>query len=517
VSDGRRLTLGAERVGIADVVAASGGATEIVLSDAARGRIARSREIVARYAAGPEPIYGLNTGLGGNLGHRVPVAEVEAFQTQILRGRMIGVGGPLPLPLCRAALFCRIVELASGATGTSPEAIDTLVAMANRDVIPVLPRFGSIGAADMGIVTHMIAVAVGAGEAWMAGERMPGAAALARAGIAPVTLRAKDGLGLVSHGSVGTATAALALHRAGELLAEQAGVAALSFEGFRANPSILDARLQALRPAAGQAEAAALMRRWLDGSWLHGPDGPDKIQDALCFREIAPVLGTALAALRTAVVDLETELNGVTCSPAVLLDEGVMLSSPNFHPSSLTLALEALAIALTHLASGSALRTAKLMTGSLSGLPKYLSPVGGGSAGYVSLQKTAGGLYADLRRHATPTLLDAFAVSDTVEDMAAFALLSARKLQDQLEPLAWLSAIEATVAAQAVDLRGVADRLAPATASLHGAIRDAVPTLREDRPPGADVTAARAVLDGGVMRDHAARLASPQDLSDASR
>jgi histidine ammonia-lyase len=492
--------LGGDAVKIAEVAALSLDGGQVVLSAQARRAIAESQDIVARHVESEGAVYGLNTGLGGNLDHRVPRLEIEAFQVQILRGRMIGVGAPLQRRLCRAALLCRIIELSSGRTGVSEQAIDVLIAMFNRGVTPVVPRYGSISASDIGLVAHLAAPAVGLGEAWFKGKRMAGAAALAAAGIEPARLQAKDGLGLVSHGAVTSASAALALTAIGDLLVEQAAVAALAFEGYRGNPSIFDPRLHAVRPAAGQVAAAQRMRRMLRGSYLYEAGAPAKIQDALCFREIAPVMGTAMAAHAAAVAELEIELNGVTCSPLVLLETEQVLSSPNFHPSSLALALDALTIALTHAASASALRICKLMTHGFSGLPRYLSPAGGGSAGYVSLQKTAGALYAEIRLRATATLLDALAVSDMVEDMAPNAFLASRKLEEQLAPLRYLSAIEAAVGAQAVDLREVATKLAVGPRRVHAAIRRKVPPLEQDREPGRDVEAARLALDSRGLR-----------------
>jgi histidine ammonia-lyase len=162
----------------------------------------------------------------------------------------------------------------------------------------------------------------------------------------------------------------------------------------------------------------------------------------------------------------------------------------------MALALDALSIALAHAAWASALRICKLMTASLSGLPKYLSPVGGGSAGYVSLQKTAGALYAEIRARTAPAMLDSLPVSDAVEDMAPLAFLAVRKLGEQLPALRYLSAIEATVATQALDLRGGVETAGPAARLVYGAVRAQVPRLEDDREPASDVELARAALDG---------------------
>lgn len=488
------VEIGARRLSLDDMIHLARPGTRLTLASVARERIRLSRDIVARHAAGDAPIYGLNTGLGGNLGHRIPADEIAAFQHQIVRGRAVGVGPSIAEDIARAGLLARLIELASGATGVSEHAIDALVALYNAGVTPVVPCFGSIGLSDMGLVAHLIGIIIGEGEAIHAGERLPAREALSRAGLSPITLEPKDGLGLISHGAITTATAGRALHAARRLIDRHAAITALSFEGYRANPAIFDARLHALRPAAGQEDAAARFRSLLAGSYLHAkPDG-QKIQDALSFRDVAPVLGALDHALGFAITQWEIEFNGVVSSPVVLLETGDMASAPNFHPAALALALDSLAIALAHWASASALRLSKLMTGSLSGLPKYLSPVGGGSAGYVTLQKTAMSLYTDIRHATAPAMLDVLPVSDTVEDMAPHTLLSARKLTTQVEALRYLAAIEWVVAAQAVDLRGVAAHLATATGALHGELRAVLPMLQADRPPGADVETAARLL-----------------------
>jgi len=265
-------------------------------------------------------------------------------------------------------------------------------------------------------------------------------------------------------------------------------------EGYAANPAILDPRLAAARPAPGQVEAAAALRDALAGSALLAPGAARSLQDALCFRLAAPVLGAAMAALRQAEAVLETEINGATTTPLVLVEAGEILSSPNFHAPALTLALDALAAALAHAADASALRICKLMTHRFSGLPAYLSPVGGRSAGYVSLQKTAGDLLAEIRGAALSPGMGALAVSDTVEDLAPLTLHAVRRLDRQWTPLRYLQAIEALAAAQATDLRGLAP-LGTGTAPLHAAIRARVPPLAEDREPAIDVEAVAEVLD----------------------
>ena len=487
------------RITLQGFTAAVDGRARFALTPEARARIAAARAVVDAHAAAPEPVYGLNTGLGANLGHRVAPADMAAFQAQILRGRAAGVGPVLPERTCRAALLARAIGAARGAAGLSPPVVDLMLAMLDRGVAPALPTHGSIGAGDLVLGAHMGLALIGEGQAWADGRLGPAAEALGAAGLAPAMLAPGDALALASHSAVAAALAAEAAARARALLTLAQGAAALSVEGYAANPGIFDARVNALRPAAGQEAAAAWFRAALAGSAIE--DGlPRAIQDALSFRTLAPVFGAAserVAALARAV---EVELNGASESPAVLPgDPPAMRSTPNFHAADLALALDAAAIAVVPMATASAQRVVKLMAPGLSGLARFLSPEGGASAGMVALQKTAAALLAEVQRHAAPTP-GAMAVSEMVEDVAPQTPLAARKLMDQLDAWRWMVGIEALVAAQAVDLRGP-DALGAAGRALHGAIRAAVPPLGADRPTGGEVGAAlAAVEEPAVMR-----------------
>lgn len=494
------LAIGDAPVGLAALAAACDGDAHVALTEAARARVAAARRVVDKYAAGSEPIYGLNTGLGGNVGFRLDPAAIAAFQVQMIRGRTIGMGAPFPLPVARAALLCRIIGLAQGGAGVSPAVLDLLVAMFNGGVTPMIPGRGSIGAGDLGLCAHIGAVVIGHGEAWFGGQVLPGAEALAAAGLAPATLGAKDGLGLLNASAVTCGHAARVLTELRDLLAVSLTAAALAGEGYAANPAIFDARLAAARPAAGQAAAAALFRGLLAGSYLYEPGSPRAIQDALCFRVLAQIAGPAIEALRAAVDAVETEINAAADNPLVLADDGLILSTANFHTPAIALAFDTLAIALCHLATASAQRVIKLMTPHLSGLPKYLSPIGGASAGLNPLQKTVAALHAELRLRATPASLDSLPVSDTVEDHAPQTPLTVRKLEEQLLPFRMMVAIEAMAAAQAVDLRG-ARPLGAATKVLYDAVRARMPVLTEDRETGPDADLVlNAITDPALAR-----------------
>jgi histidine ammonia-lyase len=494
-----RHLIGADPLTLGQVVALAEGAEPIFLAPQAKERVQRARAVVDRHAAGDAPVYGLNTALGGNLGYRLGPDEVASFQVQLIRARCIGVGEPLPVPVCRAALLCRIAGLAQGGAGISPDVLDLLVAMFNAGITPVVPGRGSIGAGDLGLCAHLAAACISLGEAWLGGTRVTGAQALHAAGLAPARLGPKDGLALINANAVSCGHAVFVLAELAGLLVLAAATAALAMQGYQANPRIFDPDLSRARPATGQARAAAWFARLLKESSLHMTGHARSIQDALSFRVAAPVFGTVLGAFETAVQAVETDINAAADNPLVLPDRDEILSTANFHSPSVALAFDTMAIALAHLATASAYRVTKLMTPQLSGLPRYLSPVAGASAGFNPLQKTAAALHGEIRLRATPASLDALPVSDGVEDHAPQTPLTIRKLAEQLVPLRLLVAIEAMVAAQAVDLREGAS-VSPATRILYDAVRADVPMLTDDRETGPDAMKVAARLgDAGLL------------------
>jgi histidine ammonia-lyase len=496
----QKLQLDGSHVSLAQFVELADGPVSISVAPLIRKRLMRAREIVAQYAASDQPVYGLNTGLGGNLPHRIEPGDIPAFQAQLLLGRNAGVGPHLPEWISRAAWLSRIIGASRGASGLSLATFDLMLAMVERGLSPAVSTYGSIGTSDLVLAAQMGASLIGEGEIWDSGVCRPSAEALHAHGLSPIELAPKDGLALASNSSLSIALAARSLRDARGTMDLAQAVTALSGEGYGMNPAIFEARIHALRPAAGQEQAATWFRAALEGSSLYASGAPRSIQDALSFRVVAPLFGASRTALAQAEKETEIELNGAADNPAVLLDTSEMLSTPNFHTPALALALDTLAIAHMHLATASAQRILKLMNPQLSGLPKYLSPVGGASAGLLPLQKTVAALLAEIRLHAQPASLDAISVSEMVEDVAPQTPLAARKLATQIDLFQWLIAIEALVAAQAVDLRKPKS-LGRVTKMLHNAIRSLAPPLHEDRATGPDVASVRQAINSGKLRN----------------
>ena len=452
-----------------------------------RARLADARRVVDAAAAGAAPVYGLNTGLGANLGHRIAPADIAAFQHQLIAGRAVATGAPLPERIGRAVLLARILSACAGHSGMSLPVFDHLCAVFGAGLSPAVPRYGSIGAGDLTQNAVWALALLGQGQIWVDGVLTEAGAALAKAGLAVPELQPKDAMALINHGGLSAALAADALFQARLNLRMSRAATVMSYAGYGANRDIFLPQINALRRAPGQAEVAA----WFTAQMPEAETTPRRIQDALSFRVVAPVLGAAQEACARAEAIWQDEANGTSDSP-VVLGAQAMVSTPNFHAPALALALDHVALAMAMVANGAVQRIQRMMAPDLTGLPKYLSPVGGASAGLVPVQKTAAALLGDVRRHAMPGALDPAPVSDAVEDMAAMTPAAALKLGEQGVPFALLCGAEAVVAAQAMDLRGALP--AGLAGALHAALRAEVAMVQEDRPLGGDVDVAARVL-----------------------
>ncbi|MFI5472634.1 histidine ammonia-lyase [Streptomyces cacaoi] len=501
-----------------DVVAVARHGARVVLADEVLPRLTRDRAVVDDVVDRQVPTYGLTTGLGARSSYALPRAELERFSVRTVRGRANAVGEPLPVPVVRAAVLARVNGIAGGGSGVRPEIPRLLVDMLNARVHPVIPEVGSIGASDLCQMAHVGLVVIGEGGAEFAGEVLDGGTALRRAGLTPATLGPRDGHVLCSASPLAAGVGALVLHEAAAVLTLAQAVTALTYEGFRANTSPLDARVLGLRPAPGQARAAAGLRALLAGGELGDPRNARRVQDPVSLRCAAQVHGALHTALDFADAALRPELNGCGDNPVVLngcgdnpvvladsgddpvvpagnsdnpvipAGSGEILSSGNFHTPALALAFDTLALALTQTASVSAERMRRLLEPAVSGLPANLSPYGPERSGFAPLAKTAQALVAEIRMLSVPVSTDPRHGADAVEDDSTNAALGARRLTTILARLRHLLAVEAVVATQAVDL-AAPSALGRGPALLHHAIRAIVPRLDDDRPCGVDVEA----------------------------
>jgi histidine ammonia-lyase len=494
------VTLGSARVAIDDVVAVARGGARVALAPEVAPRLAAAHAVVERLVHAGTPIYGVNSALGANVGERIEAADLAPFQSAAIRARAVAIGPPYDRESVRAMLFARAASLAVGGAGVSPAVVDALIALLNARVHPRVPRYGSIGVADLPQLSHLALPLIGEGEAEVDGALIAGRDALARAGLAPLALGPKDAIALVSANSATVGRAALVLHDALALLEQWNAAVALSYEGFRANPSPLDLRVVRARPAPGQVAIARTLRALLAGSALFQPGAARRVQDPLSLRCVPQVHGALSWMLRQSSQQVKLELNCAGDSPLVLVDDGEMLSTSNFHVPALALALDAAAIAFAQAASLAAERCIRFMSPAMTALPLQLTRHGPLESGFATIQKPATALCNEIRLRANPGSLDFLPVSEGVEDHAPMTLGCVEKLAEIVARARYLVAIECIVAAQAVDLRGLAaDTLGAGARAVYERTRREVAPLDHDRPLGADIDRIERVVAAGGL------------------
>jgi len=491
------ITLGAEALAIGDVVAIARGRQRVELAESARDHMARARDVVERFSREDRPVYGLTRGLGGRVVHEIGKEARTGFSRIVVLARACGGEPFLANDVVRAALVARASSMAQGGAGVRPLIVETQCAMLNAGVHPLVPSIGSAGASDLALLANLALPVIGEGRADYQGEVLSGAEAMKRAGIATVEPLEKEGLALCSANSVSAGLGALVLHDATHLAELADAIAVLSFEAFRANPSPIDPRVVRARAAPGQARAALSLRQKLAGSRLFEPGQPQRVQDPISLRCVSHVHGSLRAAIDFCAPNVLIELNGAGDNPVVLADDDEILSTGNFHTPAMAVAFDALALAISQVATIGAQRIARMMRNDLTGLPDGLTRHGTTHAGVALMSLTSEILAKEIHMKAQPaSLFDSMGYP--VEDHAPNTLATVRKAGEALRLLEQVMACELIASAQAFDLRK-ADVVAPVAQALRDKLREAVAFVDEDRSLTADLAAMTALLRDGAF------------------
>jgi histidine ammonia-lyase len=470
------------------------------LAPSAREKMAASRRVVEQAVAAEQPIYGVSTGFGPLSDVFVGAADRAALQRNLLRSHAAGVGPPIGQAETRATMLLRANVLAKGCSGVRVEVVELLCELLNRGVHPVIPEQGSVGASgDLAPLAHLALVLIGEGEAEYRGQPLRGAEALARAGLTPLSLKAKEGLALIN-GTCGlTGIGALALARAERLLTLADLAAAMTLEALRGSFVPFDPRLQAVRPHPGQAATARNLRAILEDSEVnrsHRDCG--KIQDAYSLRCIPQVHGGVRDALTAARATLSVELNAATDNPLVFADSGEILSGGNFHGHPVGLALDFLGLAMAGLCGIAERRIERLVNPLFSELPPFLVRASGLHSGFMVAQIAAASLVSEAKLLASPATVDSIPTSGGKEDFVSMGWLAARKAARIVDIFASVLGLEFLCAAQGLDfLRPL--RPGRGAAAAHAIIREHVPHLSEDRSLRPDLAVILPLLDDGKL------------------
>ncbi len=464
--------------------------------------VQRSAETIDAIIAKGDPVYGVNTGFGKLASVRIDREDLARLQRNIVLSHAAGVGEPMPLPVARLMLALKATSLAQGASGIRPETLALLQAMIERDVIPLVPAQGSVGASgDLAPLSHMACAMLGIGEAFLAGERMPADEALRRAGLVPVELGAKEGLALLNGTQFSTANALAGLFAIEDVFRAALVAGALSVEAARGSDTPFDPRIHTLRRHRGQIDVAAALRGLLQGSAIRAShlENDERVQDPYCLRCQPQVMGAALDVMRQAAATLADEANGVSDNPLVFADTGEVLSGGNFHAEPVAFAADMLAMAVCEIGSLSERRLAMLVDPALSGLPAFLTPRPGLNSGFMIPQVTAAALVSENKQRAYPASVDSIPTSANQEDHVSMAAHGARRLGEMARNAAHVVGIELLAAAQGCDFHAPL-RSSDTLEAARAALRALVPTLDDDRHMHPDLLAATGlVVDGGLV------------------
>ncbi|MCJ7456463.1 histidine ammonia-lyase [Candidatus Bathyarchaeota archaeon] len=503
------VTLDGKTLTIEDVVRVSRRYERIELRESAREKIAKSREVLDELIKS-RIIYGINTGFGALSNTTIPPEDIEKLQLNLIRSHSTGIGPALPTDVTRAMMLLRANTLAKGLSGIRLPTLETLVAMINSRVHPIIPERGSVGASgDLAPLAHLALTLIGEGCAEYQGKGVNSSEALKAASISPVQLAAKEGLALINGTQMMTAIGALMVHDARNLIdyAERSG--AVSLEVLEGLVEAFDDRLHQARPHPGQTASARHMMQLLHGSKLVS-SGEERVlkglhrQDPYSLRCIPQVMGAVRDSVEHASSVIEIELNSANDNPLIFSDDRVVLSGGNFHGQPIAIVLDLMCIALTTVGNLVERRINRLLDQKLSlGLPPFLvSATGrpGLSSGLMTTQCSAAALASENKILSHPASVDSIPTSADFEDFVSMGPAAALKLMRVVENVRFIVAIELICASQAVETRG-AENLSSANRSTHMAVRRLVQRLEADREVSGDINRlAFALREGDFVR-----------------
>ncbi|MFN3835295.1 MAG: histidine ammonia-lyase [Glycocaulis sp.] len=465
-----------------------------------REAVEKSAQIVAQAARGEAAVYGVNTGFGKLASVKIAPGDTATLQRNLVLSHCCGVGEALDESTTRLMMSLKLLSLGRGASGVRWEVIALLEAMLERGVTPVIPVQGSVGASgDLAPLAHMSAVLIGEGEALFEGRKLQGKEALAAAGLGPVVLGPKEGLGLINGTQFSTALALAGLFDAWRNAQNCLVTSALSTDAIMGSTAPLQAEIHTLRGHRGQIEVAAAMRALMAGSVIRESHREDdaRVQDPYCIRCQPQVAGAAVDMLRFAASTLEIEANAVTDNPLVI--QAGIVSGGNFHAEPVAFAADTIALAIAEIGAIAQRRVALMVDPTLShDLPPFLTPEPGLNSGFMIAEVTTAALMSENKHLANPCSTDSTPTSANQEDHVSMAAHGARRLKAMNANLSVILAVEAMCAAQGIAFRAP---LVTST-SLRSALKTlekAAPRLHGDRYLAPDIEAAAALVRSGAL------------------
>ncbi|MFZ5353001.1 MAG: histidine ammonia-lyase [Bacillota bacterium] len=475
------LVIDGEHLTIKDVVDVARHGHTVGLSEDAVQKVKKARAFVDKLVDGAAVVYGITTGFGKFSDTFISKEDTKALQRNLIVSHACSLGDPLPEETVRAMMLLRANALSKGYSGVRLETLNTLIEMLNKGVHPIVPEKGSLGASgDLSPLATMVLVMLGEGEAVYKGERMPGKAAMEKAGIPVVELTSKEGLALINGTQCMTAIGSLAVYDAENLMKNADIIASMTLEALKGITNAFDYKVHRVRGQKGQFVTAKNVLKLVEGSELTTKQGEIRVQDAYTLRCIPQIHGASRDAINYVKEIVANEINAATDNPLIFAEEGEVISGGNFHGQPMALAMDFLGMAVSELANVSERRLERLVNPQLNDLPAFLTKKGGLNSGFMITQYTAASIVSENKVLAHPASVDSIPSSANQEDHVSMGTTAARKARVMLDNSQKVLAIEAFAASQALSFRGDV-RLGAGTDKAYAAIRAEVPPVEEDR------------------------------------
>jgi histidine ammonia-lyase len=503
------VVLDGNSLAIEQLVAVARHAAHVSVAPAARDKAQRSRDFLEQCVRDNIAIYGVTTGIGELARVRISPEQSAELSKRIVYSHSAGTGAPFPPDAVRAAMLCRANVLSKGYSGVRLVLIDTVVEMINRGIIPYICEKGSLGVSgDLSPLSQFAEVAIGEGRAWFRGELLPGGEAMKRAGLTPVQLTFKEGLGLINGSQMMTGGAALLVYDAERVLKNAMIASAMSLDALRAVDRAFDPAIHRARPHPGQNAIAANLIRLFAGSAIMA-DKTAKVQDGYSVRCTPQALGPSLDTLEHVRRVVTTEMNSAADNPLFFPDERQYYAAGNFHGQPVAMATDFLCIALAEVADISERHTNRMLNPVLSnGLPDFLVKGNGLNSGMMVAQYTAAALVSENKVLSHPATVDSISVSADQEDHVSMGPIAVRKCGEILRNVRAVLAIEMLCAAQAYDFHAP-KQPGRGTRIAYDLIRTKVPFMPDDRVLHPDIEAVRQLIESNTILEAVEREIGP--------
>jgi histidine ammonia-lyase len=477
-----QVVLGDREPSIEEFVAVSRYSAKVSFSETYKNRVKKSRGLVERFLEENRLVYGVTTGFGDNVRHVISPQNAKELQVNIVRSHAVAVGEPLKREQVRAIQLMTLISLGKGFSGVRLELLELIASLLNNEVVPFAPGEGSVG--YLAVEGHLALVLLGEGKARVnGGEWVDGATALEQVGLQPTDLQCKEGLAMLNGTTSVTAIAILALYNAMQTASLADVAAALSLEALKGTIRAFDPRYHSVKAHKEQAQTARHIKAMLHDSQLVAENIDYRLQDAYSLRAIPQVHGASKKFIDHARENIENEIHSSGDNPVIYpLDDGdgVAISGANFDGTYIGMSADSLCVALANLAKISERRIDRMVNSHFSEMPAFLVRNPGLNSGYMILQYTAAGLYAEMKTLSFPSSVDSFSTCGNQEDLVSLAYNAAIKAYKVSEKLESVLAIELLVGCQALDFHDVR-KASSVTRAVYDLVRSRVPVADNDR------------------------------------